>query len=85
MSPKFVPVCPFLPGHCFAFFRHTQLIYAEYVKVAPEESQTGRVKLKISPGTTEEAEFSLGDGKKSTGSGSAASVTEGCVLGLYFS
>ena len=56
------------------------MIYAGYVKVAPEKLQTGRVKSKVSPGTTDKAKFSLGDGKKSTGS-----VTEGCVLGLYFS
>ena len=61
------------------------MIYAGYVKVAPEKLQTGRVKLKVSPGTTEKAKFSLGDGKKSTGSGFTGSVTEGCVLGLYFS
>ena len=61
------------------------MIYAGYVKVAPEKLQTGQVKLKVSPGTTEKAKFSLGDGKKSTGSGFAGSVTEGCVLGLYFS
>ena len=61
------------------------MIYAGYVKVAPEKPQTGRVKLKVSPGTTEKAKFSLGDGKKSTGLGFAGSVTEGCVLGLYFS
>ena len=61
------------------------MMYAGYVKVAPEKLQTGRVKLKVLPGTTEKAKFSLGDGKKSTGSGFAGSVTEGCVLGLYFS
>ena len=61
------------------------MIYAEYVKVAPENPQTGRVKLKISPRTTEKARFSLGDAKSSTGSGFAGSFTEGCVLGPYFS
>ena len=61
------------------------MIYAGYVKVAPEKLQTGQVKLKVSPGTTEKVKFSLGEGKKSTGSGFAGSVTEGCVLGLYFS
>ena len=80
---QFAPFC--LVALIFPFFKHTQMIYARYVKVAPEKPQTGRVKLKVSPGTTEKAKFSLGDGKKSTGSGFAGSVTEGCVLGLYFS
>ena len=53
------------------------MIYAGYVKVAPGKPETGRVKLKISPGTGE-AKFSLGEGKKSTGSGFTGSVTEGC-------
>ena len=61
------------------------MIYVGYVKVAPEKPQTGRVKLKVSPGTTEKAKLSLGDGKKSTGLGFDGSVTEGCVLGLCFS
>ena len=53
-------------------------MYAEYVEVAPGKPQTGRVKLRISP-VTGEAKFSLGEGKKSTGSGFAGSVTEGCT------
>ena len=32
-SAKFPPGCPFLSGRCFAFFKHTQMIYAGYVKV----------------------------------------------------
>ena len=43
--------------------------------VATEKPQTGRVKSKIWPGITEKTEFSLGDGKKSTGSGLAGSIT----------
>ena len=31
-------------------FKHTQMIHAGCVKVAPGKSQTGRVKFKISPG-----------------------------------
>ena len=42
------PGCPFLSGRCFAFFKHTQIIYARYVKVAPGTPQTGRAKLTIS-------------------------------------
>ena len=38
--------------------------------------QTGRVKLEISPDTGE-VKFSLGEGKKSTGSAYTGSVTEG--------
>ena len=47
---NFPPGCPFLSGRCFAFFKHTQIICAGYVKVAPGKPQTDRVKLKISPG-----------------------------------
>ena len=54
------------------------MIYAGYVKVAQGKPQTGRVKLKILP-CTGEAKFSLGEGKKSTGSAFTMSVTEGCV------
>ena len=54
------------------------MIYAGYVKVAPGKPQTGQVKLKIPPGTGE-AKFSLGEGKKSTGSCVTGSVTEGCA------
>ena len=53
------------------------MICAGYVKVALGKPQTGRVKLKISPATGE-AKFSLGEGKKSAGSGFTGSVTEGC-------
>ena len=53
------------------------MIYAGYVKVAPGKPQTGRVKLKFSP-RNGEAKFSLGEGKKFTGSGFTGSVTEGC-------
>ena len=49
------------------------MIYAVYVKVAPGKTQTGQVRLKISPGTGE-AKFSFGEGKQSTGS-----VTEECI------
>ena len=38
--------------------------------------QTGRVNLEISP-DTREVKFSLGEGKKSTGSGFTGSVIEG--------
>ena len=55
---NFPPGCPFLPSRCFAFFKRTQMIYARYVKVAPEKPQTGRVKLNILPATGE-AKFSL--------------------------
>ena len=41
------------------------MIYAGYVKIAPGKPSTGRVKLKISPGSGE-AKFSLGEGEKST-------------------
>ena len=54
------------------------MMYAGYVKVAPGKPQTVRVKLKFSPGTGE-AKLSLGEGKKSTGSGFTGSVTEGCL------
>ena len=54
------------------------MTYAGYVKVAPGKPQTGRVKSTFSP-RTKEAKFSLGEGKKSTGSGFIGSVTEGCV------
>ena len=54
------------------------MIYAGYVKVAPRKLQTCRVKFKILPGTRE-AKFSLGEGKKSIGSGFTGSVTEGCI------
>ena len=54
------------------------MMYAGYVKVASGKPQTVRVKLKFSPGTGE-AKFSLGEGKKSTGSGFTGSVTEGCL------
>ena len=53
------------------------MIYAGCVKVAPGKPQTDQVKLKISPGTGD-AEYSVGEGKKSTGSGFTGSVTEGC-------
>ena len=53
------------------------MIYAGYVKVVPGKPQTGRVKLKISRGSGE-AKFSLGEGKKRTGSGFSGSVAEGC-------
>ena len=43
------------------------MIYAGYVKVAPEKLQTGRVKLKVSPGTTEKAKFHWVTGKSRLG------------------
>ena len=59
------------------FQTHTNDIHhVGYVKVAPGKPQTGRVQLKISPGTGE-AKFSLGEGKKSSNSGFTGSVTEG--------
>ena len=39
------------------------MIFAGYGKAAPGKPQTGRVKLKISPGTGEE-KFSLVEGKQ---------------------
>ena len=44
------------------------MIYTGYVKVAPGKPQTGQAKSKFSPRTKED-NFSLGEGKKSTGSG----------------
>ena len=41
----------FLSGCCFAFFKHTQMICAGYVRFAPGKPQTGQVKLKVSQGT----------------------------------
>ena len=57
------------------FFKHSQMIYARYVKVATGKSQTGRVRLNISA-SAEEVTFSVGEGKKSTGLGFTESVTE---------
>ena len=37
---KMPPGCPFLSEHCFAFFKHTQMIYAGCVKVTPGKPQT---------------------------------------------
>ena len=54
------------------------MIYTGYVKGAPGKPQTGQVKSKFSP-LTKEVKFSLGEGKKSTGSGFTGSVTEGCA------
>lgn len=42
------------------------MIVVGYVKVAPWKPQTGRIKLKVSPGI-EEAKFSLGKGKYQLG------------------
>ena len=42
------------------------MIYAGFVKVAPEKPQTGRVKFKVSSATGE-AKFSLGEGKNPLG------------------
>jgi len=53
------------------------MTYAGSGKVAPGKPKTGRGKLKFSPGTGED-KFSLGGGKKSTGSGFTWSVTERC-------
>ena len=52
------------------------MIYAGYVKVAPRKPQTGRVEIKISPGMGK-TKFSLGERKKSTGSGFTGSVYRG--------
>ena len=55
------------------------MICTGYVKVAPGNSETGQEKLKISPGNGE-VKCSLGEGKKSTGSGFTGTDTEGyCV------
>ena len=51
-SVNFLPL-PLLLGRCFAVFKHTQMMYAGYVKIAPGKPQTGRVKLQISSGTGE--------------------------------
>ena len=59
------------------------MMYAGYVKVAPGKPRSGRVKLKISPGTGE-AKFSRVEGKKSTGSGFTGYVTVGCIDGPWF-
>ena len=61
------------------------MVYAGYVKVAQELTQTGPVKSKFHQVPLRRLKFSLGSGKKSNGSGFAGSITEGCVLGLYFS
>ena len=74
-SANFPPGCSILSCRCFAFLKHTQVIFAGYVEAAPGKPQTGRVILKILP-VTGKAKFSLGEWKKSTGSGSTASVTE---------
>ena len=42
------------------------MIYAGFVKVAPEKPQTGRVKFTVSSATGE-AKFSLGEGKNPPG------------------
>ena len=65
-SANFPPGCPFLSGPCFLFFKHTQVIYAGYVKVAQGKPLSGRVKWKISPGTRETI-VSLGEGKNPLG------------------
>lgn len=54
------PDCHFLFGRCFTFFKHTQTIYAECVKVSPGEPKTGRVKFNISPRTVSLGRVSLG-------------------------
>ena len=61
----------------FAFFKHTQMIHAGCVKVAPGKPHTGRVKLKISP-DAREAKFSVAERKKSTELGFIRSVKEEC-------
>ena len=58
------------------------MIYTGYVKGAPGKPQTGQVKSKFSP-LTKEVKFSLGEGKKSTGSGFKGSVTEGRAGELF--
>ena len=75
-----IPGCPFLSGRCFAFFKYTQTIYAGHVKVALGKQQTDQIKLKISPGTGE-AKSSLGEEKKSTGSGFTGSYRAGRYVG----
>ena len=65
------------------------MIYTGYVKVAPGKPQTGQAKSKFSPRTKEaNFNFSLGEGKKSTGSGWVGSgftgpVTDGCAGELF--
>ena len=51
------------------------MIYAGNVNVATGKSQTSRVKLNISASAAE-VQFSLGEGKESTGLGFFGSVTE---------
>ena len=58
------------------------MIYTGYVKGAPGKPQTSQVQFKFSP-LTKEVKFSLGEGKKSTGSGFTGSVTEGCAGELF--
>ena len=58
------------------------MIYTGYVKVAPGKPQTGQVKSKFSS-CTKGAKFSLGEGKKSSGSGFTGSVTEGRAGELF--
>ena len=74
-SANFPPGCPVLSGPCFAFLKRTRMIHDGHVKAAPRMRQTGRVKLKISPGTGE-AKSSLVEGKKSTVSSFTGSLLQ---------
>ena len=67
------------PGDCLhkKSFKHTQMIYTGYVKVAPGKPLTGQEKLRISPGR--EDKFSLGEGKNPLGRGFTECGTEGVV------
>ena len=59
-----------MSGRCFALFKHTQIIYAGYVKVASGEPQNKNFRWELN--------FHLVKRKKSTGSGFKGSVTKGC-------
>ena len=45
-SANFPSPCRFVLCHCFSFFKHTQVIHAGYVKVAPGKPKAGWVKQK---------------------------------------
>ena len=55
-----------MSSRCFAFFEHTQIIYAGYVEVAPGEPQNKNFRWELN--------FHWVKRKKSTGSGFNGSV-----------
>lgn len=59
-----------MSGRCFSFFKHTQIIYAGYVKVTPGEPQNKNFRWELN--------FHLVKRKKSTESGFNGAVTKGC-------